>query len=351
MRLSSLLPGDDSPLLAMGFMKQALQVLVATQNDLQLLVPSHRNPLSSAHVRMMEEFLDRSIKLLDVCRDIKGQVMDVEDFKGTLQAVISCLSTKNGSHLHIAQVVRARKAITELLPRMEAVRIEEGPVHQCRSFRFRQRDSGVGDSGPDAPHRWRSWHGSVRLSGHSSGSNSPASQSSRHLQAIWSELVVPRMAPGDIEENLCAAVYAFNVLAIFVLGVLIVALPSLNKTYVPPFVHPRTFLWATPLSQLQAKFHEELKRRSKKGITNGGMWELDQIATIMQRLIELTEDEDCTLGEKVKEEVKYLVKQLKQHVDELDRDLAYLYTQLMDFYNRIISSRMEVMDMLSKFKP
>ncbi|KAI5055319.1 hypothetical protein GOP47_0030464 [Adiantum capillus-veneris] len=349
-RLSSISPpGDDSPCVNLASLKQFLHVLLATQTDLEPLIPAHQYPLSQAQVRMMEEFLERSVKILDVCRAIKEQISDVERSQGMLHAVLFCLSAKNGGVLHIGQVVRARKALAELLLRTEVETGQESSVQLYRSFRF--RDTGAGDSGPDTPQRWRSWHGSSRLSGLSSGSSSPASQPSRQLQAIGSVFTVPRLAAGDVEEYLCAAIYALTVISIFFLGTLTASLPSLNRVYVPSFVHPRSFSWAPPLFHLQEKVQEELKWRGKKNRSYAGMWELDQIATIVRRLFELTEDDDCALGDKAKEEIKNLVKQLKQHVEELDRDLLHLHTQLMDFYNHIISSRMEILDKLGKFRP
>lgn len=302
------------------------------------LIPSHQYPLSQAQTRMMEEFLERSIKILDVCRAIKEQILDVERSQGMLQLVLSCLSSKNGGVLHVGQVARARKVLAEMLCHVEGDKEVAAPVHLYRSFRFR-----CNDSGPDAPQRWRSWHRNAR-------SSVPTLQPSGQLQAMGSVLTIPKLAAGDVEENLCAAIYTLNVVSIFFLGTLSASLPSLNKTYVASFAHPRSFSWASPLSQLQDKIQEELKLRGKKSNRYAGMWELDQIATILKRLFELTEGEDCSLGDKAREEIKNLVKQLRQHVEEVERDLGLLYMQLMDFYSRIISSRMEILDVLCKFK-
>ncbi|MCO5607987.1 hypothetical protein L7F22_062189 [Adiantum nelumboides] len=350
-RLSSLSPADDSASVNLASLKQFLHVLLTTQADLRPIIPIHQYPLSQAQVRMMEEFLERSIKILDVCRAIKEQISDVESSRGMLQAVLSGLSAKNGVVLDVGQVVRAKKALAELLLRMEVERGQEPLVQLYRSFRFRCRDYGVGDFGPDAPQRRRSWHGGSHLSGLSSGSSSPASLPSRQRQATGSVLTIPRMTAGDVEECFCAAIYTLNVVSIFFLGTLTASLPSLNRVYVPSFTHPRSFSWAPPLSHLQDKVQEELKWRGKKNHSYAGMWELDQIAIIVRRLYELTEDDDCVLGDKAREEIKNLVKQLKQHVEELDRDLAQIYTHLMDFYDCIISSRTEILDMLIKFGP
>ncbi|MCO5602060.1 hypothetical protein L7F22_056187 [Adiantum nelumboides] len=350
-RLSSLSPADDSPSVNLVSLKQFLHVLLTTQADLRPIIPTQQYPLSQPLVRTMEEFLERSIKVLDVCRAIKEQISDVESSQGMLQAVISGLSAKNGVVLPIGQVVRARKALAELLLRMEVERGQEPSVQLYRSFRFRCRENGAGDLGPDAPRRRRSWHCGSHLSGLSSGSSSLASLPSRQMQAIGFVLTIPRMTAGDVEECLCAAIYALNVISVFFLGTLTSSLPSLNRVYVPSFTHPRSFSWAPPLSHLQEKVQEELKWRGKKNHSYAGMWELDQIAIIVRRLYELTEDDNCVLGDKAREEIKNLVKQLKQHVEELDRDLTQINTHLMDFYDSIISSRMEILDMLSKFRP
>lgn len=338
----------DSACVNMASLKQAMEVLLETQADLRTLMPSHRYPLSQTQSRMMEEFLDRSVKLLDVCRAIQEQIGDVEGLKGMLQLVVLCLSSKQGrSMLNMGQVGRARKALGELLV---------PPVHLYRSFRLRSREHSGGDDGPEAPHRWRSWHGNSSRAGATTVGNtsnyatSHTLQPSRQLHAIGAVLTPPKISAGDVEESFCAAIYALNVVFIFFLGTITAALPSFSKTNIVSFPHPRAFKWASPLSHLQEKVQEELRHRGKKSSGYAGMWELDQIASIVKRLYELTETDEFPLPDKTREEMKNLVKQLRQHVEELDRDLGPLHRQIAELYSGIVTSRMEILDVLCNVK-
>lgn len=299
------------------------------------LMPLDQFPLSQAQSRMMEEFLEGSIKLLDVCRAIKEQIWDVENSLGMLHLVLSCLSAKN---LHESQVARAQSALGEMLHHMEGNEGIAPPVNRYCSFRMR-----CNDLPPNAPQRRRSWHGSAR------SSVQPNMPPLGQLHALGSLLSIPKVAGADAEENLYAAIYTLNILSIFFLGIFSASLPSSSKVYVASLVPPRSFPWASPLAHLQEKVQEELNGRSKKSNGFGGVWELDQIATILKRLFELIEGEHVSLGDKSREEIKNLAKQLRQHVEEVDREIGLFYAQLMNFHNGIISSRMAILDVLTKF--
>lgn len=348
---------EDSACVTMASLKQSMGFLLATQTDLRALIPSHQYPLSQTQSRMMNEFLERSIKILDVCRAIKEQIAEVEGLQGMLQVVFLCLSSKQRCVLNKGQVVRARKALGELLFNMERDREEEvSHVQLYRSFRLKSREHSGGGYGHDQRPRRGSWHGNTGVvataAANTSGNTaSQALQPCRQLQAIGAVLSPPKLSVGDVEECFCAAIYAFNVVSIFFLGTIIAALPSFNKTHIVGFAHPHFFMWASPLSQLQEKVQEELRWRGKKSNGYACMWELDQIASIVKRLFELTESDEFPLLDKTKEEIKNLVKQLGHLVEELNRDLGTLHEQITELYNRIITSRMEVLDVLRNPNP
>ncbi|KAH7282052.1 hypothetical protein KP509_35G009900 [Ceratopteris richardii] len=318
----------------MDFLKQFLNAMLATQSDLKRLIPVHLTSLPHTQEAMMEDFLEKSVYLLDACRAIKQQILDVETSRGMLQAVLSSFPFKNGD-LRAAQVMRMQKALARLLHK-EFNEIEERQERLYKSFQLIRRESRSEVSG-DAPQRWRSWNGSSRSSIQSS-----TPQASKLLHTMSASLVIPRVTTGKEDEDLCAAVHAVNAASVLVLGIITATFPNMEKTSVPIILIPRQYSWAPSLSQLQVTVQEESKR--------AGVWELDQIDTIEQRLFDLMDGNDCTLGEKAKEEIKNLLKQLKQYVDELENDLTLIYSQVMDFYNCVISSRMEVLDMLSMLR-
>ena len=161
----------------------------------------------------------------------------------------------------------------------------------------------------------------------------------------------PRVAAGDVEEGFCAAVYAYNVVAVFFLSTLLATLPTHGggSINISSFVHPRAFVWGAPLAHLHDKVQDEVRRRVSRNSPNySAMLELDQISRVVHKLFAFVADDDALpVSPDALDEFKALVKQLEQNMEEIERDLAPLGQQIRVFSNNLISSRMEVLDMLS----
>ena len=304
---------------------------------------------------MVEDFLDRSVKLLDVCRAIKDRIEEALELQGMLELVILCLSSKRGGLLNKGQIRRARRALKELLFAMDRSNSnkphhdqQDSSSNSHRSF-HRSNTEALGDGGVsvshDHPQRWRSWHA------HPTRGGSHESLLSRQLQAVGAALVPPRVAAGDVEEGFCAAVYAYNVVAVFFLSTLLATLPTHGggSINISSFVHPRAFVWGAPLAHLHDKVQDEVRRRVSRNSPNyAAMLELDQISRVVHKLFAFVADDDALpVSPDALDEFKALVKQLEQNMEEIERDLAPLGQQIRVFSNNLISSRMEVLDMLS----
>ncbi|MCO5568655.1 hypothetical protein L7F22_055804 [Adiantum nelumboides] len=384
-RLSSLLPTEDSSCFSLSSFNEYLGLLCATQTDLRPLIPA-----SHGQRRTMDEFLERSVKVLDVCRDIKEQIRDVESLQGMLQVVAPCLISKQGVAVNQGKISRARKILAQLFLLIEVEKEVDSHHHQPKemriSFRGRLREHFSGHSREGSPQRWRSWHGhqdatvpsshsnhsvstpslnplasSSGSIGHghapsaasfaqtSSNSHSHASEVIRALQALELSLLPPKLMARDEEECFSAAIYALNVLSVFFLGTITAAFPSLGiKAYVITSIYPpNSFAWTAAFLRLQEKVQEELRGRSRKRGVHVGIWELDLLFSHIKRLLELTLPECFPWSPDIEQEVRRLVSQFDDQVHELERDLASFNEQMTDFYNRIISARLKVYDLMS----
>lgn len=337
-RLSMLLPDEGSSFVSLSSLSHSMAALLATQTDLKSLLPPPLSRAPLSHIKMMDEFVDRSVKLLDVCNSIREHISEVEGWRVLLEVVLQSLGSKRGCP-NKGKLRRASKVLAELQQRMEMEGEGEAELiltHNSSRFGSRRAANVLNE-----PQRWRSCPAS-----------SSASQShlSRQLQAMGASLTPPKLSAADVEENLCAAIYALNVVSIFFLSTILAAFPTSGKSYIVGFSHPRNFLWASPLLQLQDHVSEETRKRGKKS-GNGRLWELDQVFSIVRRLSEITgwvlSSEEFPLSNSTQEEIRHLVKQLRQHVEELDRDLKPLHDQIREFHKRLIDSRTVVLDRLS----
>ncbi|KAI5062049.1 hypothetical protein GOP47_0022588 [Adiantum capillus-veneris] len=368
-RLSSLLPTEDPSCFSLSSFNEYMGLLLATQTDLRPLIPP-----SHGQRRTMEEFLERSTKILDICRDIKDQIRDVESLQGMLQMVAPCLILKQGTAMNQGKINRARKILAQLLFLIGAEK-EDDPhnyqhVEMRQSFRGRLRERLSGHSREGSPLRGRhgnqdatvqTSHGnnttsfnatpsSSALIGQTSGnSHSHAFEAIRALQALELSLLPPKLGARDEEECFSAAIYALNVLSVFFLGTITAVFPSLGfKAHVITAIYPPSSLgWTAAFLRSQEKVQEELRARSRKRGVHAGIWELDLLFSLIKRLLELTSPECFPWSADNEDEVRRLVAQFDGQVHELERDLDDFNEQITDFYNRIVSARLDGLQHLS----
>ncbi|KAH7294750.1 hypothetical protein KP509_27G016500 [Ceratopteris richardii] len=346
----------------------------------------------------MEDFVERSVKVLDVCRDIKEQITDVESLEVMLREVSPCLASKRGTGFAQGQVARAKRLLSQLLLQMEIEKVDEKPrqVEMRISFRGKLRERLNGHLYKDgSPQRWRSWPGhqdpavphgpggsdgsapSLHTSasaGHfspsfSSSSNSSsgtghqawhgthashsfsaalshASEVSRSLQSL--ELSPPKLVTRDEEECFAAAIYAFNAVSVFFLGTITASFPNLgSKTHVISTINPpSSFAWSSAFLSLQEKVQEEVKAQRQRGLGKICMWELEQVFSFMKRLSELTSSYPFPWSSEQEEDVKRVVSQFDLQIYNLGQDLNVLNAHITDFYNQIVFARFEAFEIL-----
>ncbi|XP_072974224.1 protein BYPASS1-LIKE-like [Typha angustifolia] len=301
-----------------------------------------RSPLD----RLVADFFDRAVKALDVCNAVRDGVDQIRRWHKHLDVVRVAL-TSSGS-LGEGHIRRARKTLTDLTILMLDEK-EAGSVvnHRNRSFGRSNRDQhGHGH------HRRSSSSGSAGSSGghfrSSSWSVSRTWSAARQLQAIGGNLTAPRPNEVTATGGLASAVFTMNAVLFFVMWALVAAIPCQDRGLAGVhFSVPRGFAWAAPLMSLYEKILEESKRKERRN-SSALMKEIYQIERCSQQLAEITDAVQFPLGEEKEEEVREGVQELVQVCSTLKDGLDPLERQVREVFHRIVRTRTEGLDCLSK---
>ncbi|GJN01243.1 hypothetical protein PR202_ga18494 [Eleusine coracana subsp. coracana] len=251
-----------------------------------------------------------------------------------------------------AQIRRARKALTDLTILMLDDNRDVGVVGQ------RNRSFGRANREP-RPQQGQGHHRRSSSGGSSSGSGSTnhlrslswsvsrAWSASRQLQAIGGGLPVPR--PSDIAATggLASAVYTMSAVLFIVAWVLVAAIPCQDRGLQAHFSVPRNFPWSGPVTTLYERILEESKRKDRKN-SCGLLKEIHQIELCSRHLMEITDTAEFPLPEEKDAEVRGGAQDLVNVCRSLKDGLDPLERQVREMFHRIVRTRTEILDCLSK---
>lgn len=176
----------------------------------------------------------------------------------------------------------------------------------------------------------------------------------QQVQAMAAHLAPPRQATvSDTASGLAMAVYTMSSLLVFVMWVLVSAVPcherlSTNGTTnatAPPPPPPKHLQWAAPMMTLQDKITEEWKRKDKK--TSGGLLaEMQTVESSARWLMEWVEEGVKEGGPLIEEdranEVTARASELEEACELLEEGLEPFERQVRAVFHRVVSSRAEV---------
>ncbi|XP_078161225.1 protein ROH1A-like [Carex rostrata] len=337
-RLVSLLSSDDSsPFLSLSFLSKLLDSLLCTEHEFRSLLPVllSRNPsiLSKPPSdKLANDLLDRAVKSLDLCNAVSLSLQAMRHSHRQARIAASCLLQSD--HIGEAQMSRARRALKKLLG---------GAFHRTGSS---GRGGGSGGSGSSISRDMHSKSLSFSVS-----RNWSARQ---QVQAMAAHLAPPRQATvTDTASGLAMAVYTMSSLLVFVMWVLVSAVPcherlSTNGTTnatAPPPPPPKHLQWAAPMMTLQDKITEEWKRKDKK--TSGGLLaEMQTVESSARWLMEWVEEGVKEGGPLIEEdrakEVTARASELEEACELLEEGLEPFERQVRAVFHRVVSSRAEV---------
>ncbi|KAK1304404.1 hypothetical protein QJS10_CPB11g01929 [Acorus calamus] len=285
------------------------------------------------HDRPIVEFLDRTIKVLDVCNAVSDAVDSVRLLHRQAEIAVSALDRKV---LLEGQFVRARRALSTLLLSV-APGERDGMLcaERNRSFgRSRLATASIQDR--------RS--GGRYLRSISCGAGRTWSPG-KHVQAMSANLAAPRggIAAAD------AAAYGMSSFLVFVAWTLVAAFfPAQNCGPASLACPPRHLAWSEPLIRLQEKIADEWRKREKKGSSNS--------SSSLGLLVEVQRLEKCARGlvssdRNQTKEIGAFVDELAEACRGLDEGLPPLQRQVREVFHRIVRCRAVLLDCLNQRNP
>uniref|UniRef100_A0A1J3IV94 UPF0496 protein 4 n=1 Tax=Noccaea caerulescens TaxID=107243 RepID=A0A1J3IV94_NOCCA len=326
--------GGENELLSLEWIGKLLDSFLCCQEEFRAIVFNHRSQISKPPMdRLISDYFERSIKALDVCNAIRDGIEQIRQWQKLADIVVSALD----SHRPIGegQLRRAKKALIDLAIGMLD---EKDPssganlAHRNRSF-GRIKDNHSHHNRSIGHFRSLSW------------SVSRSWSASKQLQALANNLATPR--PNDVAatNGLAVPVYTMTSVLLFVMWVLVAAIPCQDRGLQVNFFVPRHFQWAAPVMSLHDKIVEESKRRDRKNCC-GLLKEIDRIEKSSRLMNELIDSIHFPLSEQKEVEVKERVEELVQVHQALKNGLDPFERKVREVFHRIVRSRTESLDSL-----
>jgi hypothetical protein len=348
--------GEDADLLSLAWTTRLLDAFLLCLEDFRALLfgpGAHlaaRTPLD----RLVADFFDRAVKALDLCNAVRDGLDLVRQCRSHLAIAAAALSA---APLGEAQIRRARKALTDLTILMLQDTGGGGVVGQRnRSFGRAAAAQGQGH-GQGHHRRSSSGGGGGSSSGSGSGSASHlrslswsvsrAWSAARQLQAIGGGLPVPRPQDVTATGGLASAVYTMGAVLFLVAFALVAAVPCQDRGLQAHFSAPRNFPWSGPATTLFDRIVDESKKKDRK-TSCGLLKEIHQIELCSRRLMDATDTAEFPLPDDKDAQVQKAVRELVQVCQSLKDGLDPLERQVRDTFHRIVRTRTEILDCLSR---
>ncbi|XP_044968666.1 protein ROH1-like [Hordeum vulgare subsp. vulgare] len=303
--------------------------------------------------RLVADFFDRAVKVLDLCNALRDGLDQLRQWRKHLAIAAAALAPHPAAPLGEGQIRRARKALTDLTILMLDDKDAGGGGGQ-RNRSFGRALNGAKDAagGQSRGHHRRSSSGSGSGSGGShfrslSWSVSRSWSASRQLQAIGGNLPVPRANDVAATGGLASAVYTMGAVLFVTAWALVAAIPCQDRGLQAHFAVPRSFPWAGPVTTLYERVLEESKKKDRKH-SCGLLKEIHLIERWSRQLMEITDAAQFPLDKEKDAEVREAAQELVQVCDTLKDGLDPLERQVREMFHRIVRTRTEILDCLSR---
>ncbi|CAD6261618.1 unnamed protein product [Miscanthus lutarioriparius] len=356
-------PADD--VLSLAWTRRLLDAFLLCLEEFRALLfgsgvsPAARPPLD----RLVADFFDRTVKALDLCNAVRDGLDLVRQWRKHLAIAAAVLASSSSSAssssppLGEAQIRRARKALTDLTILMLEDRDGGGVVGQRnRSFgRPANATNEKAARGHGQGHHRRSSSGGSSGSGSGSGTHlrslswsvSRAWSAARQLQAIGGGLPVPRPQDNAATGGLASAVYTMGAVLFIVAFALVAAIPCQDRGLHVHFSVPRNLPCSGPITTLYERILDESKKKERKN-SCGLLKEIHQIELSSRHLMEITDAAEFPLHEDKDTQVREAAQDLVQLCETIKEGLDPLEREVRQMFHRIVRTRTEILDCLSK---
>ncbi|CAN6896267.1 unnamed protein product, partial [Brassica oleracea] len=323
------LNASSGEILSLSWIGKLLDSFLSCQDEFRAIVFNHRSLIISKPPtdRLLSDYFERTVKALDVCNAIRYGIERIRQWRKLSDIVISALHSRR--LIGEGQLRRAKKALVDLaIGMLDEKDQSSNASHRNRSF-GRTKDN----------------HNRSIVSRSLSWSVSRSWSASKQLQALANNLTAPRQNDVAASNGLAVPVYTMASVLLFVMWVLVAAIPCQDRGLQVNFSVPRHYQWAVPVMSLHDRIVEESKRRDRKNCC-GLLMEIDRIEKSSRVMSELVDSIRFPLSEEKEVEVKERVEEFVEVHEVLKKGLDPFERKVREVFNRIVRSRTESLDSL-----
>ncbi|CAF2221804.1 hypothetical protein BRARA_H00457 [Brassica rapa] len=322
---------NDDELLSLEWIGKLLDSFLCCQEEFRVIIFNHKSQLLKQPMdRLIEDYFERSVKALDVCNAIRDGIELIGQWQKLIEIVLCALDASHGQ-LGEGEIHRAKKALIDLAIGMLDEKDSSNSLAQRNRSFTRNKDNNQ-HTGYLRSLSWsvsRSW------------------SAAKQLQGIGNNLATPRASDVMATNGLALTVYTMTSILLFVMWVLVAAIPCQDRGLQVHFYFPRHFQWAVPVMSLHDKIMDESKKRDKKKAC-GLLKEINLMEKNTRMLSELIDSDNFSLTDDNALEVKERVEELMQVRESMKEGLDPFERKVRDVFHRIVRSRTEALDSLGK---
>ena len=309
---------NDDELLSLEWIGKLLDSFLCCQEEFRVIIFNHKSQLLKQPMdRLIEDYFERSVKALDVCNAIRDGIELIGQWQKLIEIVICALDASHGQ-LGEGEIHRAKKALIDLAIGMLDEKDSSNSLAQRNRSFTRNKDNNQ-HTGYLRSLSWsvsRSW------------------SAAKQLQGIGNNLATPRASDVIATNGLALTVYTMTSILLFVMWVLVAAIPCQDRGLQVHFYFPRHFQWAVPVMSLHDKIMDESKKRDKKKAC-GLLKEINLMEKNTRMLSELIDSDNFSLTDDNALKVKERVEELMQVRESMKEGLDPFERKVRDVFHRM----------------
>lgn len=303
-QLDELKSADDAGYLSSRWVCRAAGTVLSTHAFVEAFVPDLRQALADGETKWLDEYLDDSVKLLDVCNALREAITDMKNYHVYVELALHTL--EKGS-IGEAQLRRAKKALSK-----------------CTDA-LKRRDEDVNHLGQR---------------------RSKLESCSSMLRRMGEKLNLEDSTKG----NFFAVLYGAQVTTIFICGVLTAALSFKPRRPLSSIWVAGQSPWAFALSSLQQRVKEQVDRKKAKG-ASALLEELDKtdmaVRCLQGHVEKLLNAKVFPLSQHQVGEVRQAAESLRDCSIDLGQGLDPMELHVGEVFNVLVTSRVALLDIYS----
>ncbi|KAH7442345.1 hypothetical protein KP509_03G083700 [Ceratopteris richardii] len=300
-RIDHLKTADIGGYLSLKWLCQAMEMVLSTHSSVENFVPDLRNALSHGDVKWLDEYLDNSIKLIDICLALKETIAEIKRY--CVFVKLSLRALQDGC----TDAKLTRCMIT---------------LKKCVEF-FRRKNDAFGQLG----------HRRFKL------------ESCSSMLRRMSEKI---NADDASKGGFFMLIHVALVSTIFICNLLSSVLSSKSKPSTSSVCTFGQSPWCSTLISLQQKVKEQIEKK-KSGGANALLQELDRtdigVRNLYSRVEEVLRGKSLLDKKKRMLKIEESGKELQLLLIDLQQGLMPLEAHLDNVYRNLLRSRMVFLDM------